>query len=97
MDDKDAVLTIIIPYLLATAGPIPDGLSQLPYLELVDFTLTRMTCCPNQTAANDISTAYGVNALLPTWLQFDADLIQFDVSRGAQDDLRGANQPTDVL
>eukprot|EP00878_Enallax_costatus_P015727 GHUV01016478.1.p1 GENE.GHUV01016478.1~~GHUV01016478.1.p1 ORF type:complete len:735 (+),score=173.20 GHUV01016478.1:1352-3556(+) len=76
------------------SGTIPEIWASFPYLEYVDITSTRMTCCTSQAYVD----ATPVNDLLPKFLFFDGNLTQYDAARGIEDkDLLDPVQPTDLM
>jgi hypothetical protein len=55
-----------------------------------------MLCCENQSHA-DALAAQGVDKLLPSFLQFNSRMQQFDTRRNMPNSELDPDQPTDVL
>jgi hypothetical protein len=79
------------------AGRIPDEWGTLPYLEYVDITGTRMTCCGSQAEADDPNFPK-----LPRFLTFTKQYAQFDLNRAMHMTVTAADevertQPNNIL
>lgn len=86
----------LLPAAACHTGTIPEVWGNLPYLEAVDISNTRMSCCASQAEA-DARAARGVNSLVPPFLEFGGLLRQFDITSNQEEQEGSPTDAGDVL